>query len=120
MYNSRKLGAEKEKMAGEYLSKLGYEILTYNFYSKMGEIDIVAREQGYLVFIEVKYRSNIRNGLPQDAINRRKIVHVTQTAQYYMLRNGISVETPCRFDVVTILGKECQLIRDAFEAVGID
>ena len=50
------MGTAYEKMAGEYLKTQGYEILQYNFRCRMGEIDIIAKDHGYLVFIEEKYR----------------------------------------------------------------
>ena len=116
-YNKRKLGGEKEQLAGEFLERQGYQILEYNFYSRWGEIDIVAREDDYYVFLEVKYRSSDRNGFPEEAVGYGKMQHMTKAAQYYLLRHGLPEDTPCRLDVVAILGRECHLIRDAFEAV---
>ena len=51
------MGTAYEKLAGAYLEQQGYEILEYNYRCRMGEIDIVARQGGYLVFVEVKYRA---------------------------------------------------------------
>ena len=53
-YNKRRVGAEYEKLAGEYLKSCGYEILEYNFRCRAGEVDIIARDREYLVFCEVK------------------------------------------------------------------
>ena len=113
----RKVGNEKEQAAGLFLQMQGYDILEYNFYTKYGEIDIVAKNDEYLVFVEVKYRSNKRNGLPEEAISYKKMQKITKAAQYYMLRHGLAEDTPCRFDVVVILGQEQRLIKDAFEAI---
>ena len=52
------MGTAYEKLAGVYLEQQGYEILEYNYRCRMGEIDIVARQGGYLVFVEVKYRAD--------------------------------------------------------------
>lgn len=117
MYNKRKIGNEKERLAGEFLKEQGYHILEYNFYCKSGEIDIVAREAGYLAFVEVKYRRSDKNGMPEEAVDYKKMLHLTRTAQYYMICKGLAEDTPCRFDVVTVMNGRCTLYRDAFEAV---
>ena len=62
------MGTAYEKMAGEYLKTQGYEILQYNFRCRMGEIDIIAKDHGYLVFIEVKYRRDKSCGHPAEAV----------------------------------------------------
>lgn len=111
----RKIGSEKEQAAGLFLEKQGYSILEYNFFTRYGEIDIVARDGEYLVFVEVKYRSDSRNGFPEEAIDYRKMQKITKAAQYYMLRHRLLEETPCRFDAVVILGQQVRLIKDAFE-----
>lgn len=57
-------------LPGAYLEQEGYEILEYNYRCKTGEIDIIAREAGYLVFCEVKYRSSDKKGHPAEAVNQ--------------------------------------------------
>lgn len=113
----RQVGSEKEQAAGLFLQKQGYDILEYNFYTRYGEIDIIAKDEEYLVFVEVKYRSDKRNGLPEEAISYKKMQKITKAAQYYMLRHGLAEDTPCRFDAVVVLGQEQRLIKDAFEAM---
>lgn len=115
MKNKRSIGFEKETIARKFLEQNGYEIVEQNFYHKGGEIDIIAKNEGYFVFVEVKYRTSLKNGLPEEAITWRKRQAIYHTAQYYMLRHGLSEETPCRFDVVAILGKQIKLIKDAFD-----
>lgn len=61
------MGTAYEKLAGAYLEQQGYEILEYNYRCRMGEIDIVARQGGYLVFVEVKYRADNTAGNPLEA-----------------------------------------------------
>lgn len=114
MYNKRRIGSEQEKYGIEYLIKQGYTIIETNFFCRSGEIDIIARHKGYLVFIEVKYRATNRFGNPEEAVNGRKQQHIIRAARFYLLRHGYSEETPCRFDVVVILGKEIRVIEDAF------
>ncbi len=65
--NNRRLGEEKERFVCEWLEGQGYRILERNFRCRTGEIDIVAQEGGYLVFIEVKYRAAGGSGTAQAA-----------------------------------------------------
>ena len=66
------MGTAYEKLAGAYLEQQGYEILEYNYRCRMGEIDIVARQDGYLVFVEVKYRADSTVGNPFEAVTSCK------------------------------------------------
>ncbi|MBR5732810.1 MAG: YraN family protein, partial [Lachnospiraceae bacterium] len=88
-----------------------------NYSCRNGEIDIVAEEDGYLCFIEVKYRADDSNGFPEDAVDARKAKKITRTALVYMTQNGLPENIPCRFDVVAILGDRITLIKNAFDAV---
>ena len=115
--NKRAVGTAYEKLAGEYLKLQGYEILEYNFRCRMGEIDIIAKEDGYLVFIEVKYRSSKRQGTSLEAVDIRKQQKISKTASYYCLKYGYGESMPCRFDVVGIEGSEYIVIKNAFEYV---
>ncbi len=117
MYNKRSVGSRYEQVALEFLKERGYVILEQNFQCRTGEIDMIAKENGYLTFIEVKYRRNTANGLPQEAVGLHKMRKITRTAGYYMLKKRIPADTPCRFDVVVILDQEISLIQNAFEAV---
>ena len=100
-----------------YLKNSGYRIIRKNFYCKSGEIDIIAENEGYLCFIEVKYRDSTENGYPEEAVDMRKARRITRSAIYYMTRYGIPEDYPVRFDVVSILGREITLIKNAFDAV---
>lgn len=114
--NKRRLGKEYEDMASAYLMEQGYEIIEANYWCRSGEIDLIAREGGYLVFIEVKYRKDSDKGTPLEAVDFRKIKNITRVCRYYLYRNRIPQDYPCRFDVVSILGKEIILIQNAFDA----
>ena len=109
------MGTAYEKLAGAYLEQQGYEILEYNYRCRMGEIDIVARQGGYLVFVEVKYRADSTVGNPFEAVNRSKQRTISKVASYYCLTHGYGMDTPCRFDVVAVLGEKIELIQNAFE-----
>ncbi len=119
MKNKRSIGFEKEALARKYLEQNGYKMIEQNFYHRGGEIDIVAQNEGYLVFVEVKYRATAEQGMPEEAITPKKQQAMYHTAQYYMLRHGFSEETPCRFDVVVILGEKIKVIKDAFDVSDI-
>lgn len=111
--NKRKTGSRYEDMAAAFLKGRGYEILERNYHDRGGEIDLVARDGEYLVFVEVKYRKNARNGYPEEAVGPLKQKHIRHTAQYYLYHHDLK-EIPCRFDVVSILGEEIRLIKNAF------
>ena len=79
--NRRAVGASYEKLAGDYLRQRGYEILACNFRCRQGEIDIVAKEKGTLVFVEVKYRSSmearLRQWMQKNSGSSAKQPHIT-------------------------------------------
>lgn len=114
--NKRKIGGRYEDLAVAYLREQGYEILERNYRDRLGEVDVIAREAGYLVFVEVKYRKDQRSGYPEESVFARKQQKIRHTASYYLYRHGYGEETPCRFDVVSITGdeEEILLIKDAF------
>lgn len=117
MKNSRAVGANYEEKAAQYLETCGYQMRERNFRCRMGEIDLIAEEGGYLVFIEVKYRSGIRTGEPQEAVNYRKQRKICRTASYYCLKNKIPLKQPCRFDVAACCKGEWQIIKNAFDYI---
>lgn len=114
--NQRTIGNEYERQAGAYLESQGYEILEYNVFSRAGELDIVARQGEYLVFVEVKYRRNTDKGYPLEAISFSKRKSISKCALYYMKKYHL-MNMPVRFDVVGILGDEIQVVQNAFEFV---
>ena len=72
-------------------------------------------EKGVLVFVEVKYRSDLKNGDPLSAVGKSKQIQISRTARMYLMEKNISDSQPCRFDVVGILGDSVTLVRNAFE-----
>lgn len=115
--NNRKTGAGYEKMAGAYLETLGYKIVTYNYRCRMGEIDLIARDGEYLVFVEVKYRTTAVSGYPAEAVDARKQQIIGKCAMHFLMKQG-TCDVSCRFDVVAISGaagqEEITLYKDAF------
>ena len=116
--NKRKTGQEQEAKAACFLKTQGYQILEQNYRCKRGEIDLVAREGQYLVFVEVKYRSTNESGLPEEAVDLRKQRQISRVAAWYLTEKGLDIYTPCRFDVVAIDGEEIHWIRNAFDYCG--
>lgn len=112
--NKREVGTIWEQEATHYLEKNGYEIVEMNYRCRIGEIDIIARNEGYLAFIEVKYRKTSFMGDPLEAINPKKQHIIRKTASYYLVCHNLSENTPCRFDAVGILGNTITLVKDAF------
>ena len=112
--NKRSIGQKYEKLAEDYLIEQGYEILERNFRVRSGEIDIIAREGRYLVFLEVKYRSGNRNGTALEAVDYRKQQIIYRIARIYLYQNKYPANQPCRFDVVGITGNRIQHVKNAF------
>jgi len=113
--NKRELGTKYEIVAAKYLQKMGYEILERNFRCRQGEIDIIAHDGQYLVFVEVKYRTDQSKGSAAMAVSHKKQQSISRVAAFYLLKNQLSDDTPCRFDVVAIDGEEIQIYKNAFD-----
>ena len=117
--NKRALGEEKEKLAADYLRSLGYDILETNYRTKYEEIDIIARDEGTIVFVEVKYRNSDKYGNPLEAVTFSKQRRISMGAVYYLSQNYISVDnSSIRFDAIGISKGEIKHIKDAFSYMG--
>ena len=113
------LGDRGEMAACRFLKEKGYEILEKNYHCKIGEIDVVARRNGRLAFVEIKTRTSVQFGMPQEAVDHKKQEKIFKLAQWYMKEKKIT-KTPIAFDVVAVLWKEggspeIRLIADAYE-----
>ncbi|HEY0009472.1 MAG TPA: YraN family protein [Tepidisphaeraceae bacterium] len=113
------LGERGENVAAKYLTQQGYKILQRNYRSKLGEIDIVARQGRVLVFVEVKTRTDSQPR-PEDQVNLEKQHQITKSANLYLNRFGFP-QPPARFDVIAIVwpqGREPQIEHheNAFDA----
>ncbi len=110
-----RLGKSAEQQAVKYLEKQGYTIVCRNFRIRQAEIDIIARHEGWLVFVEVKARSSRLFGGPAEAVDIRKQDRIVKAARGYMAFK--KTELPARFDVITIGPDGLEHIKDAFEAL---
>ena len=102
---TRQIGKKCEEYAKTYLEKNGMQIIETNFFCREGEIDIIAREEEYIVFIEVKARKNTLFGNPCEAVTQTKQRKLIMAAQRYVTQK--ECESAFRFDVVEILYKQC-------------
>ncbi len=112
--NKRKMGADKEQMAADYLEQQGMRIVERNFRNRQGEIDIIGYHEGYLVFTEVKYRSSAGKGNALEAVDMRKMRQICKVADYYRYLHKLGNGTSVRYDVIAIQGEEIQWIKNAF------
>lgn len=99
---SKRLGINGEEIASTFLLKNGFTIIQTNFTCKLGELDIVAKKNQKLHFIEVKTRIGVNKGQPHEAVNFRKLQHIKNTIDYYLLKNKIK-NTKLSIDVVSIV-----------------
>ncbi len=112
--DKRSVGAAGESLAAEYLAARGMQILERNFKSRRGEVDLIGRHEGYLVFVEVKYRSGGTSGDPAEAVDRRKQQRICRAADYYRYLHRTGEDVPVRYDVVAIRGEEIRWLQNAF------
>ncbi len=110
------LGRQGEQIAADYLRKKGYTILKQNWFYEKYEIDIIASNKEYIIFVEVKTRASDMWGNPEEAISANKIKKIVDAADFYIRENDTDLEI--RFDVIAvIMGKgniEIEHFEDAF------
>lgn len=119
MHNKKELGKIGEDIAVQHLLNNGYKIIQRNFRTKYGEIDIIAREGKFLVFVEVKTRRGTQFGFPREAVDFYKQIRIKNLANLYIAKKKL-YDAFTRFDVVEILLddkdsiKSIYLIKNAF------
>jgi putative endonuclease len=101
-----KKGRQGEDTAKAFLIKKGFSFIEANFENKIGEIDLIMRDGNWLVFIEVKYKSDDRLGLPEEMISSQKIWQIKRVAESYLVEKkaGVGKLDKFRIDAVCILG----------------
>ena len=116
----RARGDAVETAALQHLQTHGLQLLERNAHSRGGELDLVMRDAGSVVFVEVRYRASSEFGggaVSVDAHKRRKLIHA---AQVWLLRHPHHSDAPCRFDVIAASGDphapRIEWLRDAFRA----
>jgi putative endonuclease len=118
MDHRQSLGQRGEDLACAELEKLGYVIVDRRFRTRCGELDIVARDAGVLVFVEVKARSGSNFGTPLESVTWQKRQRLSQMAASYLCLKRLT-SVACRFDVVSVLEHDgthtVELVRGAFD-----
>lgn len=123
MMQKREIGDAAETLAVKKLKKAGYKIIERNFTARCGEIDIIAKDREYIVFVEVRYRKTGLYGSGAETVDFAKRKKIIRTALCYLAKNNAS-EHPARFDVVSISGAldgkyDIEVIKNAFDAESI-
>ncbi len=118
--NKREFGESLEKLAAQQLVQQGVKIVAENYLCKMGEIDIIARDNQDLVFIEVRYRKSDAYGGSLASVDKKKQQRVILAASHYLQKHKLTNKIACRFDVIAITGSLNQLrynwIKGAFSS----
>jgi putative endonuclease len=120
MFQNKVIGKLGEDIAANHLQVNGYKILQRNFRTRFGEIDIVAQDGKYVVFVEVKTRRGLKFGYPREAVDQFKQSRIKNMSTLYLAKKKL-LEALVRFDVVEIIIDESNniksllLIKNAFE-----
>ena len=95
------IGTAGEEIASEYLKLKGYKILAVNSRTPFGELDIIARKNGFIIFVEVKTRASDSFGPPYLSVTKQKIRHLIKNALCYLKRYGLT-NSDWRIDIVSV------------------
>ncbi|MBP8157373.1 MAG: YraN family protein [Flavobacterium sp.] len=116
MAQHNELGKFGEELAVDFLQQNGYAILETNWTFQKAEIDIIAQKENTLVVVEVKTRSSIEFGLPQDFVKPKKIQLLVKAVNEYVISNDL--DSNIRFDIIAIYKEEnkykIEHLEDAF------
>ncbi len=100
--HNQKIGRWGEDVAAAYLQKLGYELMERNTRTPYGEIDLIVRQRGRVIFVEVKTRTSTSFGYPEEAITPRKQQHLFDSAEHYAQEHGLD---HWQIDAISVEGK---------------
>lgn len=117
---AHRTGKLAEGIAADFLKKQGIKILDKNFHSRFGEIDLIALDGEYLVFIEVRYRKNEFHMAVVETIDHHKCKKIISTSAWYLTQHRKYQAHVCRYDVIGITGvieqPAIEWIKNAFQA----
>ncbi|HTN93632.1 MAG TPA: YraN family protein [Gallionella sp.] len=111
------LGAEAEQLAAQYLQQQGLKLITQNYRSRFGEIDLIMQDGAIVVFVEVRLRRHAGYGGAAASIDAHKQKRIIHTAQQYLA--GLARVPQCRFDAVLLddtRGEQLHWLKNAFDA----
>lgn len=117
--NKRMIGITKEKLAANFLRSQGVKIQERNFSCRLGEIDLIGWDKDYLIFVEIKYRKDIRCGYPQESVSKNKRRKIILVSSYYRMLKHYGDDVNMRFDVVSIWGEKIRWDKNAFDYDGL-
>ena len=100
-YSRLDIAKTGESLAVAHLKARGYDILERNYRAVRGEIDLIAQDDDFIVFVEVKTRRSLKFGLPQTAVTTQKQRQISKVALAYLQTKNL-FDAPCRFDVIAI------------------
>ncbi|MCX4187221.1 YraN family protein [Methylophaga sp. OBS4] len=117
--SAREQGKQVEQQVCRFLQKQGMQLITRNYHSRGGEIDLIMQDRQTLVFIEVRFRKSRTFGSALESVNKIKQSRIIHTAEHYLQRHPVSQDA-CRFDVVAVSPTasghyDFQWIKDAFQ-----
>ncbi len=108
------IGEYGEQLALKYLKKKKYKIIAHNYTNKLGELDIIARDQQYIVIVEVKTRSTGAYGFGYEAVTPAKQQKIKQVTQLFLMEHNL-MDQDIRFDVISVDGDKIEHFINAFE-----
>ncbi|WP_045097740.1 YraN family protein [Legionella fallonii] len=113
---TQQTGRVAEKKALAYLQEQGLKLVTCNYSCRLGEIDLIMRDREYLVFIEVRSRTNANYGGGLASITYSKKQKIIKATSHYLLKNRVQDKFPLRFDVISLDGASSSIVwlKDAF------
>ena len=119
IHSSAGAGEQAESLATDYLTKQGYHILERNFRTKLGEIDIIAKDDEAICFVEVRMRKSREHGHPSETITLFKRQRLIRTAQIYLSQKNLE-DIEARFDIVAVIPQrsgnyKIEVTKNAFE-----
>ncbi len=119
--NSRRkveLGQKGEKIAADFLEEKGFQIIKQNYMIGHSDIDILAKNNEFLVFVEVRTKSGQESGMPEDTLTNKKLRRMQNTAELYIAFNHY--EGIARLDAVCIILDGSDKVRhlEHYEGVG--
>lgn len=100
-FHNKQIGKYGEDLACKYLEKIGYNIISRNFYTSNSEIDIVAQNKEEIIFVEVKSRMSKKYGNPIESVDNYKQKHILDASKYFIYKNKLENQN-IRFDIIEV------------------
>ena len=119
---SVQIGKAAESLACEFLQQHGLKLVTRNYQSRYGELDLIMQDHNHVVFVEVRFRRNNHYGSGAESVTASKQDKIIKTALYYLQQHPKQAKHPLRFDVISLSiadgHTDIKWIKDAFQTEG--